>query len=155
MNFATKEDIEAPAAVVFAMLTDFTTIETAALRRGIDIRRTDTLQSPAAGMGWVTGFEFRGRKRKADICMTECDPHSYLQFDSVSGGLTIQARIELVALSRTRTRLSVQADLGASTLSARLLVQSLKLARNNLTKRFRLRVADYAKELEDRYQKMR
>jgi len=62
-------------------------------------------------------------------------------------------RVDLVALSRGRTRLSVDLALEPRSISGRLMVQSLKLARNNLTKRFRLRVADYAVDLEDRYKR--
>jgi hypothetical protein len=59
-------------------------------------------------------------------------------------------KVELVALSRGRTRLSVELELKPRSISARLLVQSLKLARANLNKKFHLRMADYARELEDR-----
>jgi hypothetical protein len=36
-------------------------------------------------------------------------------------------------------------------LSARLLVQSLKLAKNSLNKRYKQRVAQYGKSIEDRH----
>ena len=59
-------------------------------------------------------------------------------------------RIEFVALSRSRTRVAMDLELKPKTLSARLMVQSLKLARANLEKKFRVRMADYAQAIEDR-----
>ena len=38
-------------------------------------------------------------------------------------------------------------------LSARLLLQSLKLAKNNLTRKFKLRIAEFAENIEDDYGK--
>jgi hypothetical protein len=38
-------------------------------------------------------------------------------------------------------------------LSARLLLQSLKLAKNSLTKKYKMRVATFATDLEDRHRK--
>ncbi|MDG1354009.1 MAG: hypothetical protein P8P70_12775 [Sulfitobacter sp.] len=61
--------------------------------------------------------------------------------------------IELVALSKSRTRLMVSFDIKPLNLSARLLVQSLKLAKTSLTKKFKLRVAEFAKTLEDRHKR--
>lgn len=58
--------------------------------------------------------------------------------------------IELVALSPARTRLSVDVNLKPNSIPARLLVQSLKLARTNLNKKFHLRMADYARDIEER-----
>ena len=60
----------------------------------------------------------------------------------------------LVALSPRRTRLSADLTLMPRNLSARLLVQSLKLARANLTRKYKLSMANYAKSLEDRYRQM-
>ena len=70
-----------------------------------------------------------------------------------SAGLEGTFQIELMALSRTRTRVAIALDIVPLNLSARLLVQSLKLAKTSLTKRFKLRVAEYAKTMEDRYKR--
>ncbi|MFZ5965311.1 SRPBCC family protein [Thalassococcus sp. BH17M4-6] len=150
MEFTTKEDIEAPVDRVFAALSDFDAIERSVLRRGVDVRRIDQLQGPCEGMHWKAAFRFRGKMRDADVTLTRYDPPNSMEFNTLSGGLETRTVVDCVALSRSRTRVSLVATLQPKTLSARLLVQSLKLAKGNLNKKFRVRAADYAKDLEDR-----
>ena len=61
--------------------------------------------------------------------------------------------IDLTALTPNRTRMNVQARLAPRTLSARLLVQSLKLAKARMTRKFSVRVAQFAKTIEGRARK--
>ena len=150
MKFSAKEDIEAPIEQVFALVSDFAALERAALRRGAKVQRTDSLHKPGVGMSWTAAFMARGRQRKLDIVMTTYEPPHAMRFDSVAQGLHSNMTVELVALSRGRTRLSVDLELKPKSISARLFVQSLKLARNTLNKKFHLRMADYASDLEDR-----
>lgn len=150
MKFSSKEDIEAPIDHVFAQVSDFAALERAALRRGAEVQRTDDLKKPAVGMSWSASFVARGRQRQLDIRMTEYEPPNGMRFHSVAQGLETDMKVDLLALSRGRTRLSVELELKPRSISARLLVQSLKLARANLTKKFHLRMADYARDLEDR-----
>lgn len=151
MKFATKEDIAAPIDDVFAIVSDFDSFERAAMRRGAEVQRTDTLRAPGIGMTWRTRFMLRGRERSMTVSLSSFDPPNQLVFDGTSANLEGQMMIELVALSRQRTRMSVSLKLTPKTLAARLLVQSLKLARSNLTRKFHLRVADFAKDIEDRH----
>lgn len=150
MQLTAKEDIEAPLDSVFAAITDFDVIERQAMRRSVQIRRKDSLAEPGTGMSWHVTFGFRGKQRESDITMTEYMPPERLVFLSVTGGLEVATVIELVALSRTRTRISLTSDLMPKTLSARLLVQSLKLAKGGIEKRFRKRMAGFAKDFEDK-----
>ncbi|MDJ0821085.1 MAG: SRPBCC family protein [Paracoccaceae bacterium] len=150
MELSAREDIEAPLDRVFAQLTDFEAIERRALRRGVEIQRTDNLAGPAAGMSWKATFRFRGKTRTADVTLSDFTPPEQLVFDSVTGGLETHTRIECVALSRGRTRISIVTVLQPKTLSARLLVQSLKLAKSSISRKFSNRMAVLAKDLEDR-----
>lgn len=150
MKFSSKEDIEASIEKVFEIVSDFETLERAALRRGAEVQRTDKLRKPAVGMSWSASFLARGRQRHLDIRMVEYEPPNAMRFHSVAQGLEADLRVELLALSRNRTRLSLDLELKPRSISARLLVQSLKLARTNLNRKFHLRMADYARDLEDR-----
>ncbi|WP_371227846.1 SRPBCC family protein [Roseovarius sp. 2305UL8-3] len=154
MKFSAKEDIEAPIEFVFEQVTDFTAFERSALRRGAEVQRIDSLTEPGPGMAWDASFKLRGRKRDVKIELTSIDAPNGLVVSSRSPAMGGELVVDLVALSRGRTRMSVDIEMSPKNLSARLLVQSLKLARNNLNKRFRKRVAGHAEEIEDRYKKV-
>jgi len=151
MKFSSKEDIEAPIAFVFEAITDFDALERQALRRGADIQRTDKLKTTGTGMAWRASFPFRGKDRKAEAKLVAYDiPHG-VGFVSETGGLHGNIKVDLVELSPRRTRISVELDLAPNSLSARLLLQSLRLAKTNLTRRFKKRVGFFADDIEERY----
>ncbi len=151
MEFTTKEDVEAPIAFVFAQLTDFAAFERQALRRGAEVRRRDSMARPGVGSIWDIAFKFRGKDRQLRAEITAFDlPNSYRVF-STSAGLEGGLTVDLVPLSRERTRLTVTVAVEPRSIGARLLVQSLRLARGNLNKRLAARVAEYALQVQDRY----
>lgn len=151
MEFTTREDIEAPLEQVFAQLTDFERIERQIMRRGIDVQRSsEGGAGTPRGMSWQAAFAFRGKSRTAEVTLTEYDAPNAISYHATSGGLETVTRIDFVALSRNRTRVGMAVELRPKTLSARLMVQSLKLGKSSLEKRFRVKMAEFAKELEDR-----
>lgn len=150
MKFSSKEDVEAPAAHVFGMLSDFETYERSAIRRGADVQRIGDHDVPHPGQSWQAGFTFRGKERTVLVDLTRYDPPTEMVFEGQSGGLLTSLVLDLVALSPNRTRISVELEIKPRTLPARLFVQSMKLAKSNLTKRFKLRVAEYARDIENR-----
>lgn len=153
MKFSSREDIEAPIDHVFERVTDFNGFERQALRRGADIQRVDAGAVPVVGSSWDVAFKFRGKDRKMKATISQLDAPTVLQIDTVASGISGATTVELVALSRNRTRISASIDLTAQNLSARLLLQSLKLAKGNLTRKFKMRITDFAEDIEDRYRK--
>ncbi len=152
MKFSTREDIEAPIAFVFERISDFDTFEKRALRQGADVQRTDE-GAFDVGAIWDVAFPFRGRTRKMQIKLTQIDPPNGYHFETESDGMTATSDVTLVSLSPTRTRIAVGIDLRARTLTARLLIQSMKLAKTKLSNRFKARVLDYAEDIEDAFRK--
>ena len=148
MKFSAREDIEAPLDRVYAHVTDFAGFERQLLRRGADVRRVDAAPVVAAGSAWDVAFTFRGRERRVRATVARLDAPSDVVIDMAANGLDGVTTVELVALSPQRTRLAVSIELSAKSLSARLLLQSLKLAKANLTNRFKKRVAEFAKGIE-------
>lgn len=152
MKFSTREDIEAPIAFVYAQVSDFDAFTRRALRHGADVKQEHT-GDLVVGAQWHVDFDFRGRRRKMQARITRLDaPNSY-EIETVSDGMTALSEVTLVALSPRRTRLAFSIDVRARTLTAKLLLQSMKLAKGKLTKRFKARVLDFAEEIEDRHRK--
>jgi hypothetical protein len=152
MKFSTREDIEVPIDHAFAEMSDFNGFQRRALRHGASITRLD--EGPVkVGSNWDIVFTYRGRERRLHAELTEFEaPHHYVVI-STSEGMTVTTEVELVALSRGRTRIAMGMDLRAKSLTARLLLQSMKLAKGKLTKRFKARVLEHTEDIEDAYRK--
>jgi hypothetical protein len=151
MKFVTKEDIECPIAHVFAQVADFAGFERQALRRGANVRRTDQKPQQGLGSGWHVVFSFRGKERQMQAVVTAWDPPNGYGVQSSSSGIDGTVVVELVPLSRNRTRLSLSIELKPKTIAARIMVQSLRLGRGTLQRRLDLRMSDYASEIVERY----
>lgn len=150
MKFVAKEDIEAPIDQVFGEVADFEGFQRSAIRRGIKVVRLDSLTEPGPGMKWDSEFELRGRKREMTVTLADFDSPNGMKFEAASPGMNAFCNIELMPLSRNRTRMRFEIELKPQNLAARLMVQSLKLAKASLTKRLNLRLADFASYIEGR-----
>ena len=151
MKFSTREDIEAPLDHVFEKVSNFDSFERSMLRRGVKVSRNQ--DACVAGTKWRANFRFRGKDRDIDLELQQIAPDAGYDVGFVSGGIEGVSKVELVPLSPTRTRLMVETVLSPKTLAARLLVQSLKLAKSSLTQRYKSRIAALSEEIEESYGK--
>lgn len=149
MKLTAREDIAAPMEHVFEAVTDIAALERAALRRGIDVVRVDGGGPPGVGSAWDLRFDYRGARRRARTEITGWNPGEQVLFMAEGEGVRAMGEIDLTALAKARTRLVVGLDLRPETLRARLLLQSFRLARTALLARFRDRVAEYARKIEN------
>lgn len=152
MKFSTRQDIEAPAAYVFDHISDFDGLERQAMRRGIEVRRKNPSQPRGVGAAWTVRAPFRGKLRDVDAYVSEFDSPNVLTADAKSGGLDMTLHVELVPLSPQRTRMTLGYEVRPQTISARILVQSVKFAKASLQRRFNKRVGKYCADISDRYE---
>ncbi|PIE08212.1 MAG: hypothetical protein CSA74_03265 [Rhodobacterales bacterium] len=152
MKLATREDIDAPIGAVFEQLSDFDGFERAIMRRGADVQRIDDLASPGPGMAWKTTFTFRGRPREIRIRLDEHAAPERVRASMHSANFRFDLLIDLVAMSKTRTRMNLALDVKPLGVPARLMIQSMRLVRRTILKRFRKRIGEFAAEIETRAQ---
>lgn len=151
MKLTSKQDIEAPMAFVFQQLTDFESWERAAMRRGADVSRTDKLRATGPGMTWLARFRYKSRDRKMDLRLDRLDAPGHLVFTALSRLVDGEMVVDLIELGQKRTRVHVSLDLKPKTLTAKLYVQSLRLARSRVEKGFGQRIAQMTTEIEERF----
>lgn len=151
MKLSTREDIEAPLSYVFGVFADTDGWERAALRRGAEVARTDKLRGLAVGMSWAASFVYRGKPRMLTAELSRLDaPHS-MGFSFVANNIDGDISIEFVELSARRTRVTIGTELKPRTLAARVFLQSLKLAKGKLERKYDQRIGLLCNDIEDRY----
>lgn len=146
MKFVAKEDVALPQQVLFDLMADFQMFERVAIRRGVEITRSGSMAS-SDGLKWDCTFEFRGRDRMACVHLDEFSAPEKMAFLITNPALDNRVEITVSALSKKQSRFQVSTVLEPKTLTAQLLIQSMKLARSKYNKRFQKRVAEVANEL--------
>lgn len=155
MQFTRVQDINAPLDHVFEQISDFDSYEAYAMRTGAQIERTDSLDAKGPGMGWNYQGELRGKMRDIDIELIEYTPSKQLKFNCISSGVNVVIEMKTLSLTKKQTRLKVVVDIKARSISARLILQSAKLARNSLKRKFNHRIWTYAGYIENSFNKRR
>lgn len=146
MQFNTREDIALPVDAVFAALTDFGAFERSAVRHGAEMLQGGT----ANGQSWRVRFPYRGKPRVLEAAILRHDPPRALVSLGRVGGLEGTLALELVSLAPGRTRLLADLRVLPTSLRARVLMQSARLAKPALNRRFKTGFARLAREIETR-----
>jgi hypothetical protein len=134
MNISAREDIQTAISVVFARLTDFAAHEAAAAaRRGVSVERLGRPNSHADRPAWKAVFQYGGREREVLIEVSDLHQPNILVAQVQHKGLEATVDIELVTLGKTRTRMIVGLELKPRSIKAKLVVQSLKIAKGSIS----------------------
>ncbi|KAB7613396.1 SRPBCC family protein [Amylibacter sp. SFDW26] len=151
MNFTSKQDIIAPAEHVFLQLADFDFYESYAMRLGAQVERIDNYEHPQPGMCWNISGVLRGKARNVELTLDSYNPVESLSYLCVSNSLDAIVGFTVIPLSKKETRLKASIDIQAKGLSARVALQSARLAKKTLDRKFDGRIHDFAKKIEDKY----
>lgn len=146
MKLSGREDIDAPIAQVWSAVTDFDALELLALRRGVEVTRTGVV--PA--ISWKTAFTLRGKRRQLQIRLQRLERPTHLAASFTSTPVEGSGLMELIELGPNRTRMMITVEVKPRTLAARIMLQSLKLARGRVNKRFNQRLSQLARMIESR-----
>ena len=149
MKLSAREEIAAPAETVFEAVTDFDRLARLAEKRGVTLRPMGDGLAPGRGFAWTALAPIRGQMREIASEVTVFDPVRGYAVASTVGGLSALTEVELTALPNARTRLRIAVEVRPVSFSGRILIQPLRLGKGALEERFRIRVAGFARSIED------
>jgi hypothetical protein len=144
MKFSTRQDVQAPIEDVFGRATNFDRFERVLKRQGHDVRRVPTPENEQAVMCWQAVVDYRGKTRNIRANLAEISPPNRFCMTSKINGVESVLEVDFVAITPSKSRMIVGLELSPKTLAARLFVQSLKLGKSNLDRKFADRVERYA-----------
>ena len=147
MKFSTRFDSDQPSAELFGIISDFSRSERSLRARGAQVRRIDPAQDPGTGLGWTIDFNWRGQARKVRLDVTRFDRPSHITLDGHSDQFDLSINMTVVALSRVKSRLLFETEIRPRTMRARLLLQTAKLGKSQLDRKYDQRIADFLTHL--------
>lgn len=147
MKLSTRRDTELAADQLFAAMTDFDRIARLLLGRGAAVTRIDPAEEPGTGMGWNIRFDWRGRSRDLRLQVIRFDRPERVSFAGLSDAFDLALDMTVVALSRTRSRLICETDIRPRNMKARLMIQTARLGKAQIDKRYDQGVARMIDEL--------
>ncbi len=148
MKLKVSDDAERPVDQVFAVLTDYAAIEDELRSMGFQIKRLGHWTELEPGVAWAGRGEIRGKVRQFEGTVSAIESGRMVEIEARIGGMRVVHETRLVPLGERVTRVNVTADLRPDTLSTRLLIQSLKLARGRVLDRMQRRLATEIRRIE-------
>ncbi|MGP3697810.1 SRPBCC family protein [Rhodobacter sp. NSM] len=155
MRLSTKEDVEAPINFVWKQLADFGNWERAAQRRGVEVQRLEGTPAEGPGMAWLIRFGYQGKPREVDMRLAGVEPGQRLLFQATGHSMKADLTLDFVELAPRRTRVSVVSEVKPQTMTARVFMQTLRLAKGKLQEKYDKRIASFAADIEDRWKARR
>ena len=147
MKLSTRADTEASIETTFAAFTDFERHEYRLQRKEIEITRDPTTEPVAIGCVWYSKAFWQGRTYTAQSELVTLERPQGLAIETICRGVNCLSVIDLLPLPEGGTRIFVSLDLSPTTLSSRLRVQALRLARGRLSAKLAARVGEFASEI--------
>lgn len=152
MKFSTRQDTDLSSEALFRAVSDFPKLERVLLRRGANVRRKDAGAAPGLGSAWQINFDWRGKARELVLEVTGYKPPEQLVFSGQSEQFNVTINMTVVALTPSKSRLIFEVDVQPRGMKARLMLQTAKLGKSQLDRKFSQRIGEFVDRLAAEYQ---
>lgn len=150
MKFSSRQDTDLPADQLFDAVSDFPRIERMLARRGVEITRLDPAVEPGAGMAWDVAFDLRGKRREMRLSVAQFDRPEKVVILGDAESLALTVEMTVIALTPGKSRVIFELEARPQTIRARLMLQTAKLGKAQLDRKFAERIGAFLSDLSAR-----
>ena len=144
--------INVPQRFAFERATDFALFEEKGFGKLDPFERRSDIIAPEIGARWRTAAEFQGRPRRFSIQLLEMDPSEWLVLGNKSEKYDVEARFRFTETGDAQTTFSFHLVAKARSITAKLILQTIQLARGRIEKSMQADFEEMAKKMEASYQ---
>ena len=148
MRLSSSQIIGVPKDYLFERITDFDSFESYIHTEGGMAERTDNVAGTQSGMSWHVSGTFRKKQRNVDLTLENYAPSDKLKYVCETSSMNAAIFFELTEITPDQTELSLYIDPEARNISARLVLQSVKLAKKTIERRITQRIERFGNQIE-------
>ena len=152
MELSYQSIINVPQAFAFERSTDFERFEAEGFGNLAMFEPRSEIRAPKIGARWRTAAEFQGRPRRFSLELFELDAPKKLVLGNKSEKYDIEAHFNFVELDAEKTEFTFKLDAKANSITAKLILQTIQLARSRIEKSMQEDFDEMGQRMEAAYQ---
>jgi len=145
-------DINVPQRFAFERATDFALFEEVGFGKLEPFEPRSEIRAPEIGARWRTAAEFQGRPRRFSLQLLELETPEWLVLGNKSEKYDVEARFRFTDMGEAQTAFSFHLVAKAQSITAKLILQTIQLARGRIEKSMQADFEAMAKRMEAAYQ---
>ncbi len=135
MKFDYNSTINVPVEFAYARATDFDKFESEGFGVMSKFEPIGDISAPEIGARWKVQSEFQGRQRKFSLQLRELLENEAVVLGNGSDKFDIEARFSFGKIDDENTDFTFEINSSASTITGRLIMQTMQLARSRIEKK--------------------
>ncbi len=135
MKFDYKTTINVPVEYAFARLTDFDKFEKEGFGNISKFTPVGDISAPNIGAKWKVRSEFQGRQRSYALQLRKLVANETVVLGNGSDKFDVEACFGLSKMDSTKTNFTFELNASAKTITGRLIMQTMQLARSRIEKK--------------------
>lgn len=155
MELSYQSIINVPQAFAYARATDFERFEAEGFGNLAMFEPRSEIRAPEIGARWRTAAEFQGRPRRFSLELFELIEPSKLVLGNKSEKYDIEAHFDFIENGPEATEFQFKLDAKANSITAKLILQTIQLARNRIEKSMNEDFVNMAQKMEAAYKATR
>jgi len=152
MELSYNSKIYVPQAYAYKCATDFDLFESEGFGKLSKFEPRSEIRAPEIGARWRTSAEFQGRPRNFSLQLLELDGPGKLVLGNKSEKYDIEAHFNFDEVGAEETDFSFRLVAKAQSITAKLILQTIQLARARIESSMRADFEAMAMRMEDTFQ---